>query len=182
MMKVVENYILQDIYGSGEFGDIYKAKHIQNDEYFSVQMLNFDLFSKSHKLQEGIINEVQSLKKFDDPNILHFYKLLKTTNHIYLIYEYCDSGSLYDLLCKEQFFKEVEAVKFMRQVFCAVQKVHESNIVHCDLRLANILVSTHSVLKLSNFSKSVVAGNSKSQKIPSSNFESTQLHYLPPEA
>lgn len=35
-----------------------------------------------------IINEIQALKKLDDPHIIKMIKMLKSANNIYLVYEY----------------------------------------------------------------------------------------------
>lgn len=50
MSKIVENYLLKQLIGQGEFGEVYKAQHTQTDEFFAIKMLNFETFIKSPKL------------------------------------------------------------------------------------------------------------------------------------
>jgi serine/threonine protein kinase len=59
MTKIVENYVLlEQLRGTGSFGEIYRAKHIATEEIFAIRMLMFDKFLKSSSLQEVLINEV----------------------------------------------------------------------------------------------------------------------------
>jgi len=50
MTKIVESYVLLEQIGEGQFGEVYRAKHISTEEYYAVKMLMFDKFAKSSKL------------------------------------------------------------------------------------------------------------------------------------
>jgi serine/threonine protein kinase len=54
------------------------------------------------------------LKKIDHPNVLRFFKLLKTSNHIYLVYEFCSEGSLEDYIIKKKFISEEESLLLIK--------------------------------------------------------------------
>lgn len=49
-------------------------------------------------------------------NILHFYKLLKTSNHIYMVYEYCPDGNLenYLKMQKNGILEENKAIEIIK--------------------------------------------------------------------
>jgi len=49
-------------------------------------------------LRDMIINEIQALKKLDDPAIVRMIKMLKSSNNIYLIYEFLQGRNLKKLL------------------------------------------------------------------------------------
>ena len=44
MNKVVDNYILKDKIGSGQYGNVYKAEHKLEPGYFAVKVMNLDKF------------------------------------------------------------------------------------------------------------------------------------------
>lgn len=53
-----------------------------------------DKFREIPKLHEFTMNEIRTLAKIDNPNCVKFMEMLKTSNNMYLIYEYCSGGTL----------------------------------------------------------------------------------------
>lgn len=62
------------------------------------------------KLHEFTNNEIQTLTKLRNPNVITFIEMLRTTNNIYLVYEFCSGGTLEDIIKKRKFLNEKEAL------------------------------------------------------------------------
>ena len=116
MSKVIDNYVLKEsigksnsnnIIGQGQYGKVYRANHIKTDEVFAVKTIKLEKFKMVPKLHEFTINEIQTLTKINgNPNIIRFVEMLRTTNNVYLIYEYCSGGTLEDVIKKHIFLTE----------------------------------------------------------------------------
>lgn len=52
MNKVIEDYILQEKIGSGQYGNVYKAEHKHIQGLFAVKVMNVDKFKQTPKLTE----------------------------------------------------------------------------------------------------------------------------------
>jgi serine/threonine protein kinase len=76
--------------------------------------------------------------------------MLRTVNNYYLIYEYCNGGTLTQILEKRRFLKEAEALKIFAQMVEAFKVLVKENILHRDLKPSNILFHD-GVLKLADF-------------------------------
>jgi serine/threonine protein kinase len=76
--------------------------------------------------------------------------MLRTANNYYLIYEYCNGGTLADLLEKKKFLSETEALKIFAQMIEAFKVLVHESILHRDLKPSNILFH-NGVLKLADF-------------------------------
>lgn len=76
--------------------------------------------------------------------------MLRTVNNYYLIYEYCNGGTLADLLEKRRFLPETEALKIFSQILEAFKILVRENILHRDLKPTNILFH-NGVLKIADF-------------------------------
>jgi serine/threonine protein kinase len=51
------------------------------------------------KIEAFIQSEILALQKLKDkPHIINFIEVLKTVNNIYFVYEYCEGGTLEQLL------------------------------------------------------------------------------------
>ena len=150
MTKVVEKYLLQDKVGSGQFGDVYKGRHLVTNEITAIKVLKLSKFNRVPKLQDVILNEIQTLKKLESKHIVKFIKMLKTSNHIYLVYEFCNGGNLETYLNQKQSLSELEAFVIFEQLLEAIKQTYSYNIIHRDVKPENILFN-NGVIKLSDF-------------------------------
>ena len=44
MSKLIENYLLQEVVGSGQYGKVYRAKNIKNESVVAIKVVKLDKF------------------------------------------------------------------------------------------------------------------------------------------
>ena len=90
------------------------------------------------KIEFDIINKLTHGHK----NIVKFYELIITEDGYYLVYELGLGGSLLDHLQdkKKGKFEENEARVLILQIIEAVEYMHSQNVVHLDIKPANIVI------------------------------------------
>jgi serine/threonine-protein kinase ULK/ATG1 len=76
--------------------------------------------------------------------------MLKTANNMYLVYEFCDGGTLEDILQKRHHLPEAEALVVFQQLVNAFKAIYSENILHRDLKPSNILIH-NGVYKIADF-------------------------------
>ena len=141
-------YIIQ----KNERYEIYKAINNESREVYSIKIIPLDDTTFHQKLKEETLI-MKSLKKCEN-TVKYFgsYFCLKTKK-IWLIYEYCPAGSIYDLMkVIDQPLKEHQISIIIHDVLKALSFMHQLNIVHNHIKLSNILLNENAVSKLSNFS------------------------------
>jgi serine/threonine protein kinase len=114
-------------------------------EYYATKKMERSVCEKPENLKR-LQYEINILKVLNHPNIVKFYGLKKTTNHWYLITEYCNGGSLLGNLQKymtnyRRPFPEEVVQYLMKQIVSALNYLHFNKIIHRDLKLDNILVT-----------------------------------------
>ena len=75
----------------------------------------------------------------------------ETTNHLWLILEYCVGGDLLALLRQDICLPESSIHDFGRDLAAAMQYLHSHSIIYCDLKPSNILLDENGRIKLGGF-------------------------------
>ncbi|CAF87533.1 unnamed protein product, partial [Tetraodon nigroviridis] len=96
---------------------------------------------------ENLLTEIEILKSVRHPHIVQLKDFQWDAENIYLILEWCSGGDLSRFIRSRRILPERVARRFLQQIACALQFLHERNISHLDLKPQNILLCG-SVLKL----------------------------------
>ena len=147
---MVENYLLQETVGKGVYGQVYRAVHQKTQGVFAVKVIPKASFRSNPKLEQLAINEINILSSIRHNNIVRFVETLKTPNNFYFVYEFCNEGTIENMLQKKKFLKESEALLYFRQLLDAFKELNKNNIMHRDLKPDNIFLS-NGILKLGDF-------------------------------
>lgn len=79
----------------------------------AIKVIKKEKFRETPKLNEFLMNEIQTLSKIESPHIVKFLEMLKTSNNMYLIYEFCNGGTLENLIAKRKFLNESECLNYL---------------------------------------------------------------------
>lgn len=85
------------------------------------------------------------------PNVCKLYEVHAMPNHYYLLFEYVSGGQLLDYIISHGSLKEKHARKFARSIASALDYCHRNSIVHRDLKIENILISSDGGIKIIDF-------------------------------
>ena len=85
------------------------------------------------------------------PNIVKFYGFFEEKDHICLVLEYLNGGTLFDHLNDVYTLDNEKAVVFLKQIISALEYLHERKIMHRDIKPENIVISSTGLAKLCDF-------------------------------
>ena len=152
-------YRLGHVIGSGAHGVVHSALIENTAESVAVKQIQFvgaddEAFEKQLKRAKM---EVQTLKSLDHPNIVRYvftdrYQPPGVEHASLLIFmEYVAGGSLQSYVRQFGAMDERTVCILCAQLLLGLEYLHSKKIVHRDIKPANCLVSTHGVVKLSDF-------------------------------
>ncbi|XP_028293441.1 serine/threonine-protein kinase ULK3 isoform X1 [Gouania willdenowi] len=145
----LSDFILTERLGSGTYATVYKAYSKGNNrEVVAVKVVAKKTLNKAST--ENLLTEIEILKTVRHPHIVQLKDFQWDAENIYLILEWCSGGDLSCFIRSRRILPERVARRFLQQMACALQFLHERNISHLDLKPQNILLSG-SVLKLADF-------------------------------
>lgn len=165
--------------GEGAFGVVYEVKDKLSEELFSAKISKFEYYN-SLKKNDNVVNfirEVTILNKLQHPAImkfigyspLNFDKVMKPV----IVTELLKNGSLDGVINAEQKglshqqWNETKKLIHLYGIAHALQYMHSHNILHRDLKSANILLDDHLYPKLCDFglSKDYLTTNEDCQRM-----------------
>lgn len=135
--------------GQGQFGKVFCAVARENGEVFALKDLEMKQFP-THKF----LRELSYLVSLKHPNIVSFYGLEHHQNGRYLVMDYCEGGTLRELMESGQQLTLQLILKLIQDILSALVHAHRKKIIHCDIKPENILLKitpTGYLAKLSDF-------------------------------
>ena len=166
-----ELFTLLYLLGKNDNYEIYKAIYNETRDIFCVKIIPLDKniieIDKSCKVSENsskllfqkLKQETLLMKSLKNcENITQYYGsfLSFKSRNIWLIYEYCPLGSVYDLMkIIDRPLTEEEISIIMNDIIHGLIYIHQLNIIHRNIKITNILLNDNGNAKLNNFSKSV---------------------------
>lgn len=148
---LLKNYEIVSLVGEGAFGSVYKAKQTKLDRLVAIKFLN-----AVNEMQARFQDELDAIKSLDHPNIvrLYDYDILKGGIPCFVM-EFIDGRELGDVLASEGPFDCQYICEIALQALDALVETHRKNIVHCDLKPENIMLTNvgarKNVVKLIDF-------------------------------
>ena len=132
----------------------YKAIHNESREIYAIKIIPIIENNIKYLHNEIVLLKVLNKSEF----IIKYYGsyISYKTNSIWLIFEYCCSGSAFDLMISmRRSFKEKEISEILKNILHALIFLHQINIFHKNIKASKILIKSNGIVKLNDFSKSI---------------------------
>eukprot|EP00009_Paramoeba_aestuarina_P007356 CAMPEP_0201518238 /NCGR_PEP_ID=MMETSP0161_2-20130828/9141_1 /ASSEMBLY_ACC=CAM_ASM_000251 /TAXON_ID=180227 /ORGANISM="Neoparamoeba aestuarina, Strain SoJaBio B1-5/56/2" /LENGTH=473 /DNA_ID=CAMNT_0047915959 /DNA_START=226 /DNA_END=1644 /DNA_ORIENTATION=+ len=153
---------LQSKLGEGAYGSVYKA--IMKSTQAELAIKNIKI---SQQESESIQEEMKILKECRDKNIVCYYGCaVPNSSSLWILMDLCEKGSVLDLMktMPGKKFNEDQVGAFMGPVLSGLSYLHSKNIIHRDIKAANILVTSSGEVKIGDFGISAQISEGKSAK------------------
>ncbi|KAL4502412.1 hypothetical protein ABPG72_011999 [Tetrahymena utriculariae] len=149
LKKLDNKYVVDEskLLGSGNCGSVYFGWRTDNTEqYLAIKQIPIN---SKFEITDSMLNEINLLRRLDHPNIVKFIDAKKTKDFMYLIMEFCNEGSIEDLIVNQK-VSENEVLDYFKQICKAFSELNNKNILHGDVKPSNILLH-NSQCKLADF-------------------------------
>ena len=92
------------------------------------------------KYKKKFIKEAQNMSKMNHPNIVKVSDIFEANNTCYYVMEYCEGGSLDELIKRKGCLGEAESMIYIRQITNALKYMHDNKMLHLDLKPGNVVL------------------------------------------
>lgn len=148
LKRTISSWMKGGLLGRGSFGTVYEA--ISHDGFFfAVKEIFMDQGSSKQSILQ-IEQEVSLLSRLQHENINQYYGTDRRDGKLYIFLELVTQGSLASLYRKYR-FQDSQVSAYTRQILNGLSYLHQRNILHRDIKCANILVDSNGCVKLADF-------------------------------
>jgi serine/threonine protein kinase len=140
MKKKVGEYIIEELIGSGAYGEVYKGTSVKAPgESFAIKMISKK--NMSEKVFHYLEREVEILQMMNHKNVVKLKDIKATDNHYYLIFEYCNGEDLSAFRkSKGGVLPEATVRYVLRQIVEGLNELYNKKAIHRDIKLSNVLL------------------------------------------
>ena len=150
---IEEDYVVIKDIDSGRFGAVKLCQDLKNLQQFALKQIEKSTLTHPKYINQ-LFNEISLLRKLDHKNIIKLFRVYEDSDHVYLILEYVASGNLLQKVVKDKKFRNEDIQLFCKTLFEALHYIHSQGVIHRDLKLENILMTSSKSLndfKLADF-------------------------------
>ena len=154
------SYRIEKVLGQGGFGITYLAEQVllgrkvAIKEFFMKEHCNRDAntFSVSvpsvgsretvERFRQKFLKEARTIASFVSSNIVNVIDVFEENGTAYYVMEYLDGKSLGAIVAECGALDEALAVRYICQVADALMEVHGKNLLHLDIKPANVMLDS----------------------------------------
>jgi len=144
---------IMDQLGEGGYGKVYRAKHKESGFNIAIKMINLEGDGRNIK------DEINILKQCRHANVVSYYGTCDENNKLWILMDMCSLGSVADILDLCCALNEDQISYVVAEVLKGLTYLHAKNIIHRDVKSANILLTNQAQVKIVDFGISAQIDN-----------------------
>jgi serine/threonine protein kinase len=147
--QAVGKYQILSNLGSGGFGTVFLARDVWIDKKVAIKV--------PHRQSgdfDDLLQEPRLLAALNHSNVVGIVTAERVDGVFFIVMDYIKGESLEAVLDREKSLDLPTALDYVVQILKGVEHAHQTQILHRDLRPANVLVSEAGVVKVADFGTS----------------------------
>ena len=146
--------------GEGSFSTVLKVQRKKDGNIYALKRVKFSKLSDKEK--SNALNEIRILASINNKNIISYKEAFfdEMDSSLDIVMEYADEGDLFQLITEKKktktHFTEEEIWNALIQLLNGLRSLHELNILHRDLKSANVFLFKGGIVKLGDLNVSKV--------------------------
>ncbi|MEA2460321.1 MAG: eukaryotic-like serine/threonine-protein kinase [Actinomycetota bacterium] len=170
-------YRLQRKVASGAMGVVFEAEDVTLGRRVAVKLLSESL-SSDNTFIERFRREARSAAALSHPNIASVFDYGEDEDSFYIVMELVEGNDLAEVLKAQGPLSPERATRIARQTADALGHAHAADLIHRDVKPANILIAAGDRVKVTDFG---IARATSDMSLTATGSVMGTAHYLSPE-
>jgi serine/threonine protein kinase len=160
--QIISHYKITAKLGEGGMGEVYLAEDTKLRRQVALKFLSPQALD-TPEAKTRFVHEARAAASLDHPNICAVHEIDETDGHTFIAMAYVDGQSLKDKIETGPLSLD-EALSLAIDIAKGLQEAHEKNIVHRDIKSANVMISRKGHGKITDFGLAKLAGGTRVTK------------------
>ena len=153
-MNQIGRYEILNELGRGAMGVVYRARDTKIGREVAIKTIKLAEQadeSETERLRERLFREAQSAGRLSHPGIVTIYDVAEESGLAYITMEFVDGETLQAMMDSGRAEEPEFIADILRQTAAALDYAHSKEIVHRDVKPANIMVTPDGTVKITDF-------------------------------
>jgi len=140
--------------GAGAFGEVFRARDSVLGRDVAIKRIRLEAFADPLQLEEvkqRFLREAQVAARLRHPNIVAVHDIVSTGSTSLIVMELVEGETLQARLRARERLDLPETLRLLGQVASALDHAHASQVVHRDVKPANIMIEPSGQVKVMDF-------------------------------
>ncbi|KAG8690884.1 hypothetical protein FRC11_008393 [Ceratobasidium sp. 423] len=165
-ISVTQQYKKLECVGRGAYGSVHKGVFIPTGEVVALKIINLDGQDDDVEAIQKEVALLSALRGPDSTNITRYHGCWLEGPHVWIVMDFAQGGSVRTLAkaAPHNSIEERFTGIIMREVLQALAFLHRNNVIHRDLKAANVLISSDGRVMLCDFGVSALLATPHSKR------------------
>jgi len=161
--QTISHYKILEEIGAGGMGVVYKADDTKLKRIVALKFLPPEL-TRDPEAKKRFLHEARAASALDHPNICSIFEIDETQDgQMYMAMGYYEGQTLKEKIASGP-LPLAETINIATQIAEGLNKAHQKNIVHRDIKAANIIITGEGIVKILDFGLAKLKGATKLTK------------------
>ncbi len=163
--RTILHYRIVEELGRGGMGVVYRAEDEKLKRPVAIKFLPREVANSADARKRFEI-EAQSAAALNHPNIATIHAIESVDDETFIVMEYIEGQELKALIADATLASE-DILTIAEQIARGLKRAHEKNIIHRDIKSANIMIASGGEVKVMDFGLAKMQGNPQLTEIGS---------------
>lgn len=145
-----ERYRIDSFLARGGMSTVFEGVDLRLDRAVAIKVMT-PQYAADPTFLMRFEREARAAAKLDNPHVVGVYDQGRDGDHVFLIMELVDGGTLRDLLHEQKQLSLKVALSVLEPVLDALAAAHRAGLVHRDVKPENVLISNRGEVKVADF-------------------------------
>ena len=149
--KPSRNFQRGNLLGTGGFAKVFLVTDEATRRSYADKVISKAIFQSRSSSKKKVEREISIHRKMKHVNIITFHRFFEDSSFVHILLELAPQKTLLHVNKYRKVINEYEARYYTKQIMAGTIYIHSQQVLHRDLKLGNMFLSSNMVVKIGDF-------------------------------
>jgi len=140
-----------NLLGTGGFAKVFQVTDMETGVRYADKVISKAMFARRNSAKQKVEREIAIHHKMRHENIVIFHRFFEDNKFVHLLLELAPQKTLLHVSKYRRMITECEVRYYAKQIMAGTTYIHSKQVLHRDLKLGNMFLSSKMVVKIGDF-------------------------------